>query len=114
MKHLITIAAVGVWICSAAVEPASAQSSPNRAWGTAGGASHGGSALSAGSISLHQRERETAFSVEMGRGGANEQSSSACGACVYYTIQGNNNVISGNTANVSNSGDVQSTATFQR
>jgi hypothetical protein len=96
-------------LCLLSAGVASAQSSPYSAWGT-GGSSSGNPA--AQSNQLHQTERDLAQAAELGRYAANTLSGSACGACIYYTIQGNNNIIRGNSTTLTNSGDVQGTAEF--
>lgn len=105
-RRLAAVVAVALSLLHAG--SAAAQSSPYAAWGT-GGAS--GNPVGQ-SNQLHQTERDQAQAAELGRYAANSLSGTACGACVYYSIQGNNNIISGNTANLTNSGDVQGTAEF--
>jgi hypothetical protein len=78
-------------------------------WGVA---SAYGSDGAAQSNALHQGEREVAQLIEFGRYAANNFSGTACGTCIYYTIQGNSNTISGNTSLLENSGDVQSITEF--
>jgi hypothetical protein len=100
---------VGLFVLLVTTGSGLAQSSPFAAWGT--GASAGRSPATQ-SNQLHLTERDQAVAAELGRYAANSLSGTACGACIYYTIQGNNNVISGNSNTLTNSGDVQGTAEF--
>jgi hypothetical protein len=108
MTRLAT-AAIAILALSASFAGTAQAESPYAAWGTGGSASRGSAGLS---NQLHQTERDLAQAAELARHAANNLSGSACGSCIYYSIQGNNNVISGNSTTLTNAGDVQGTAEF--
>lgn len=81
------------------------------AWGTAGFG--GTSSRLTSSATLHKLEGENAQIVEIGRDITSMyRSVTACGTCVYYSIDGDNNEISDNSASGINSGDINASGSF--
>lgn len=91
--------------------PASADAT--NAWGTSG--SRGG-ASSSGTASaiLNKSQGEIAQIATIGRNiKTMYRSNTSCGSCVYYQIEGDDNTISENAAESSNTGSITSEAVFK-
>jgi len=82
-------------------------------WGTSGSRSGSGATNTASAI-MHRTQGEVAQIATIGRSiNTMYRSNTSCGSCIYFQIEGDDNVISSNDANSSNSGSITATAYFE-
>jgi hypothetical protein len=114
MRFILSIGIALSAVATAAVQPEPAfAGDATQGWGMGGNATNDSSGNA--SASLHLVEGQNAQIVTIGRDVTSMyRSVTSCGVCVYHSITGDRNSISGNSSEGSNSGDVDASGTFNQ